>query len=119
MELFLRDVHHYFYNVEHSPRPGQTYRVRDELRRRFLAVVRKAQAYRRPRIVLCHSMGTIIAYDCLRNVPECPPIDGIITLGSPLGLDEVQEMLKPPGTRRVDFPAAKLHGQWLNVYDPL
>jgi hypothetical protein len=36
MARFVRDAHHYFFNVDFSPRPGATFRVRDELRRRFV-----------------------------------------------------------------------------------
>ncbi len=117
MEMLLRDVHHYFFNVEYSPRPGETYRIRDELQRRFLERV-VAHATDRPHIVVCHSMGTILTYDCLRNRADCPPIDGLITLGSPLGLDEVQEAVAPSG-RQVTFPAEKLNGPWINIFDPL
>jgi V8-like Glu-specific endopeptidase/pimeloyl-ACP methyl ester carboxylesterase len=117
MEKLLRDVHHYFFNVEFSPRPGATYRVRDELQRRFLEHV-IAHADERPHVVVCHSMGTFVTYDCVRNRPECPPIDGLITLGSPLGLDEVQDAVAPRGGR-VDFPDEKLKGPWINIFDPL
>ncbi len=117
MEYLLRDVHHYFFNSEISPRPGASYRVRDELQRRFLEHV-VAHADERPHIIVCHSMGTILTYDCVRNRPECPPIDGLITLGSPLGLDEVQDAVAPKGGR-VDFPAEKLKGPWINIFDPL
>jgi len=117
MEMLLRDVHHYFFNVEFSPRPGATYRVRDELQRRFLEHV-IAHADERPHVVVCHSMGTFVTYDCLRNRAECPAIDGLVTLGSPLGLDEVQDAVAPRGGR-VDFPEEKLKGPWINIFDPL
>ena len=117
MEMLLRDVHHYFFNVEYTPRPGENYRIRDELQRRFLERV-IAHAADRPHVIVCHSMGTILTYDCLRNRADCPPIDGLITLGSPLGLDEVQEAVAPSGSR-VTFPGEKLKGPWINIYDPL
>jgi hypothetical protein len=63
-------------------------------------------------------MGTIIAYDCLMHEPDCPPIDGFMTIGSPLGIDEVQDFF-PSWSRADGFPSAKLHGPWINVYDPL
>jgi len=119
MEELLRDVHHYLYNVGHQPRPGgPTFQVRDELQRRFVSVVKAGATKGVPHVVVSHSMGTIIAYDCLRNVAECPEIDVLITLGSPLGLDPVQDKLKPKGAKGVDFPP-KVKGAWINVYDPL
>jgi hypothetical protein len=63
-------------------------------------------------------MGTIIAYDCLMHETDCPAIDGLMTVGSPLGLDEVQDFF-PAWTREDGFPSAKLRGRWVNIYDPL
>lgn len=63
-------------------------------------------------------MGTIIAYDCLKRVPASPPVDGLMTIGSPLAIDEVQDKLKPEWTRQNGFPE-KVQGQWINVYDKL
>jgi hypothetical protein len=117
MARFVRDAHHYFFNLEFSPRQGAAFRVRDELRRRFIESLRVA-GDNRPIIVMSHSMGTIIAYDCLMHVPECPPIDGFMTIGSPLGIDEVQDFF-PSWNRQDGFPRAKLQGPWVNIYDPL
>ena len=117
MGRFVRDAHHYFYNESFSPRLNETYRVRDVLRSRFIDGLRAA-ASQGPVVVVSHSMGTVIAYDCLMHEPDCPAIDGLITIGSPLGLDEVQTFF--PGYMRANaFPAAKLNGPWVNVFDPL
>ena len=79
-----------------SPRDDVTFQVRDELRRRFVDRL-KAAAAEAPVVVVSHSMGTIIAYDCLMHEPDCPPVAGLITVGSPLGLDEVHEGIHSPG----------------------
>ncbi|MCA8951039.1 MAG: alpha/beta hydrolase [Planctomycetes bacterium] len=120
MKAKLRDLHHYIYNVSHSPRSGETYAVRDELRKRFVAQIEAgaARAGSEKHVVVAHSMGTVIAYDCLRSVPECPEIDGLLTLGSPLGLDEVQAGLPGWENRRNAYPA-KIRDRWVNVYDRL
>jgi hypothetical protein len=120
LEEFLRDVHHYFYSVNHQARKpdGQTFNVRTELRKRFIDALKVGAAQPGPHVVISHSMGTIIAYDCLRNCDDCPPIDTLITLGSPLGLDPVQENLKPKDARRVDYPP-KVKRAWINIYDRL
>jgi len=117
MARFVRDASLYFNNETFSPRAGAAFRVRDELRRRFMDRLRDAQG-NRPLVVLSHSMGTIIAYDCLMHEPDCPAIDGLMTAGSPLGLDEVQDFF-PAWSRRNGFPSSKLKGRWVNVYDPL
>jgi hypothetical protein len=118
MAAHLRDVHHYLFNVEWRPRPADTYRVQDEIRRRFVEGL-KASAGNRPHVVVSHSMGTVIAYDCLKRVDECPEVDGLITLGSPLGIDEIQDKLQPGWTRADGFPGGKVRGDWVNVYDCL
>ena len=118
MAKFVRDAHLYFFNKEFSPRPGVTYRVRDELRRRFVEALKAVKADRRPTVVLSHSMGTFIAYDCLMHEPDCPAIDGFMTVGSPMGLDEVQDHFEK-WTRDDGFPSEKLKGPWINVFDRL
>jgi hypothetical protein len=116
MSWLLRDVHHYLFNTSFSPRPGASYRVQEEIRARVLKKLSAVEADRH--IVLSHSMGTVIIYDCLKRVAECPAIDGLVTIGSPLGLDEIQDMLKPEWSRANGFPE-KLRGNWVNVYDKL
>ena len=118
LAAFLRDVHHYLFDVEHVPRHGTTFWVQQEIRRRFLAKLTDP-AVTRPHIVVAHSMGTVIAYDCLKRVGDCVAVDGIMTLGSPLGLDEVQDKLQPGWTREDGFPADRLAGGWLNLFDRL
>lgn len=122
MKILLKDVHHYLFNADFSPRPEETYKVQDELRQRFISTLRRdaeANAGNGPHIVISHSMGTVIAYDCLKNAPECPEIDQFMTIGSPLGLDEVQDNLKPGWSREDGFPSLKVKGSWVNVFDRL
>ncbi len=122
MKALLRDVHHYLFNVEHSPRPGERYRVQDEIRSRLISTLREdaqANAGNGPHVLMSHSMGTVIAYDCLKRVPDCPKVDALMTIGSPLGIDEIQDKLKPEWTRKNGFPDVKVAGTWANVYDRL
>jgi hypothetical protein len=118
MKTLLRDVHHYLFNVEHSPRAGVNYRVQDEIRKRFIDELKEAGKKEGPLIVVSHSMGTVIAYDCLKRVPDCPPVDALMTIGCPLGIDEVQDKLKPEWTRSNGFPE-KVANNWCNIYDRL
>lgn len=125
MRILLRDVHHYLFNVElKSPSDGKRYRIRDEIRRRFVTAMKRVTPDQGPHVVISHSMGTVIAYDCVKRVADCPAADGFMTIGSPLGLDEVQDKLHPEaageGWSRTDgFPSAKVEGRWINVYDRL
>ncbi len=119
MRRFVRDTHHYLFNTTHSPRPGTTYQVQNEIRQRFVSKLTAAAQHGSPLVVVSHSMGTVIAYDCLKRVPDCPQVDALVTLGSPLGIDEVQDKLHPGWTREDGFPTAKVAGRWVNVYDPI
>lgn len=121
MEFFLRDVHHYLFNTTYSPRPGAIYQVQEEIRARFLSML-EADAKKNsggPHIVVSHSMGTVIAYDCLKRVAACPRVDAFMTVGSPLGIDEVQDGFAPEYRRHDGFPVEKVAGRWVNVYDRL
>ena len=119
LETFLRDVHHYLFDFEFSPRPGNNYHVQQEIRRRFVAKLQEMPAGAKPHVVVSHSMGTVIAYDCLKRVPECAEVDGLLTIGSPLGIDEIQDKLQPGWTQNNGFPREKVAGAWLNVFDRL
>lgn len=122
MKALLRDVHHYLFNVEHSPRPGVVYCVQDEIRKRLIDTLRndsKKNQGKGPHILVSHSMGTVISYDCLKRVPECPEIDAFMTIGSPLGIDEIQDKLKPEWSRENGFPGNKVKDSWANIYDRL
>jgi alpha-beta hydrolase superfamily lysophospholipase len=92
--------------------------IRKTIRQRFLDVV-CAPTTSRPHIVVSHSMGTVIAYDCLKQVEGCADVDGLITIGSPLGLDEVQDKLKPGWSRADGFPGKRVAGKWVNLFDRL
>jgi hypothetical protein len=119
MKVFLRDVHHYLFNTESAPRPGEAYPCQDEIRRRFVEAVKRGADQEGPHIVIAHSMGTVISYDCLKRVADCPAVDAYITIGSPLGLDEIQDKLQPGWSRDDGFPSEKVRGDWVNIYDKL
>jgi len=118
MNAFLRDVHHYLFDVEYAPPGGTPARIQQTIRRRFTDAV-CAPAVSRPHIVVSHSMGTVIAYDCLKRVDACSTVDGLITIGCPLGLDEVQDKLQPGWSRADGFPGERLEGRWINLFDRL
>src|ERR1035438_8524441 len=56
MQTFLRDVHHYLFNVANSPRSGVTFAVQDEIRGRLVGALTDAAAHqKRPLVLLSHS----------------------------------------------------------------
>ena len=118
LEHFLRDVHHYLFDAEFTPRPGETFRVQQEIRRRFIDTL-SVPNIEPPHVVVSHSMGTVIAYDCLKRVGGCPRVDALITIGSPLGIDEIQDKLRPEWRRHDGFPSVTVAEEWVNVSDRL
>ena len=105
MAEFLRESHDYLFNVSG---------IRDTIRARVIEDLSRQPAGTQ-RVLVSHSQGTFIAYDVMTGVDACPPIDGFMTFGSPLGIDEVQDRLM--WTRDQGFPS-KLRGDWVNVFDP-
>ncbi len=94
LDAYLRDVHHYLFDVEFGLPGKPAVRIQQTIRKRFVDALAGSDVSR-PHVVVSHSMGTVIAYDCLKRVGECAAVDGLITLGAPLGLDEVQDKLQP------------------------
>jgi hypothetical protein len=118
LDAYLRDVHHYLFDVEYAPPGGTPVPIQQTIRPRFVDALR-TPAVTRPHIVVSHSMGTVIAYDCLKQVADCAAVDGLITIGSPLGLDEIQDKLQPGWSRADGFPQEKVSGGWVNLFDRL
>lgn len=112
------EAYYFLFDKEFTRADGVRFAVRRELRNRLLACLKSASEEAEKVIVVAHSMGTMVAYDVLRNCPECSFVDTMITVGSPLGIREVQQELLATDARSIDFPAQKL-GRWVNVYDPV
>lgn len=96
--LTFKDVHAYFFGGMAEP---------------MRAVLRRAlDGVDGPVVVLAHSLGTIIAYDVLREQRPAPrEVPLLLTVGSPLGVQEVQDLI----TRPLEVPAGV--GAWRNVSD--
>lgn len=70
-------------------------------------------------LLLAHSMGSIIAYDVLRDLGKSHPdfkIRHFVTLGSPLGLPYVQQRINTERKGEIRTPTAVSH-QWTNIAD--
>lgn len=118
IKKFALEAYYYLFDKDYvRPSDGVTFTVRQELRTRLINQVKDASKLAQNIVLVSHSMGTMLAYDVVRNCDECPPVDALFTIGSPLGISEVQEQLLAKGKKRIDFPP-KLR-RWINVYDPL
>jgi hypothetical protein len=120
MRVLLRDVHHFLYDAEFSPRLGETYKIRTEIRARMLKGLTAADSQPGPHILFGHSLGSVIAYDALTSIDDAPAVDALVTAGSPLGISEVRDGLTPPWTAQDGWPAKRLTDRcWWNVFDAL
>ena len=115
MRVLLRDVHHYLFNTDHSPRSGSTFRVRDEVRKRFGTDLGAVDGG--PHVVVAHSLGSVIAYDCLKRVGGTKKVDMLVTIGTPLGMSEIQDNMKPEWSKDDGYPGQL--PRWVNVVDRL
>jgi pimeloyl-ACP methyl ester carboxylesterase len=105
-KMFLRDVNDLFVDKAKGAR------MFDSLRERL-------RSGNGPFVVVAHSQGTMIAY-CVLMDPEFANKDIalFVTVGSPLGIDEVQDYITElTGQRRLAVPPNVR--QWINVCDPL
>lgn len=71
------------------------------------------------RVVIGHSLGSVVAYEALCAAPD-HGVDTLITMGSPLGLRTVSSRLRPPvvpGTRKKAATPGQWPGvrQWINI----
>ncbi|WP_055589360.1 hypothetical protein [Peterkaempfera griseoplana] len=100
---FAREVYVY---LSH---PGRRQRARE--------CVAEALREHRPRVVLAHSLGSVVTYETLHAHPELAP-ELLVTLGSPLGLPgAVFEALDPePLAGRGARPPRV--ARWVNLADP-
>jgi hypothetical protein len=102
---FLRDVNDFLFDAQR----------RDAMEQPLLD---RLSAGGGPFVVVAHSQGSMIAYDVLRRLdPKQFEVPLFITIGSPLGLQEVQDALRQWTGNRLPFPPCVKH--WINVADRL
>ncbi|MGH7230470.1 MAG: hypothetical protein ACREJU_03825 [Nitrospiraceae bacterium] len=80
---FIQDTVAYFFDA------AQRDAMRDRLRR---LLIPNGRSY----VVGAHSQGSIIAYDVLRDLSDSLDVLLFVTIGSPLGIEEVQDHVQTP-----------------------
>jgi hypothetical protein len=85
---------------------------REKCREVVAATIRK----NRPKVVIAHSLGSVVAYETLWSFPDLR-IDLLITLGSPLGMRNVvfEHLLPAPVNGRGERPPGVR--RWVNIAD--
>jgi hypothetical protein len=103
LKAFISDTASYFFDAALRKRIRQ--RLIDQLQ------LPKGQQI----TIVAHSQGSVIAYEVLSAL-QAPPftLDALITLGSPLGIEEVQDFLEPKGGT-----IPPVVSRWYNFADPL
>ena len=105
---FLKDVNEFLFDKAR----------RDAMRESVLARLRTGGG---PFIVIGHSQGSMVAYDALCSIAADAgvEVDLFVTIGSPLGLDEVQDQLKGITGQPKGLKVPAIVKRWVNVADPL
>ncbi len=103
---FLRDVNDFFFEADRR-------KVMED------SVLERLAAGGGPFVVIGHSQGSMIAYDVLSRFKKADlDVDLFVTIGSPLGIQEVQDQIKKiTGQKKLAVPECVR--AWLNVADPL
>jgi hypothetical protein len=96
LETFMRDVYLY------TTRMG----VRDNIDRIVGSALNET-----PCVVIGHSLGSVVAYNVLRNDRRPLNVRAYVTVGSPLAIRAVRDRFRPIG-----FPT--LARTWYNAFDP-
>ena len=101
---FLRDVNDFLYAEDRRKAMEQS-------------VIDRLAAGGGPFVVVGHSQGSMVAYDVLRQLdPRRFEVALFVTIGSPLGIEEVQDELQDWDGGRLAFPPCVR--RWVNVADP-
>lgn len=95
--------------IERGLRDVWIYLERASVRQRINAIVEPAFDTDLPIVVVAHSLGSIVAYDIIRD-RSSGSIPQLVTVGSPLGLKIAREALAP-----IRHPAVVQH--WFNARD--
>lgn len=66
-----------------------------------------------PVVLVAHSLGTVVAMDLLTRLGPRLPVAGLITVGSPLGMDTVYSRLRVGGAH-----LPPIAGPWFNAWCP-
>lgn len=125
IDKVLRDLSFYYDDKRKIVnRNGQMWLARrvlmDELKNSLLGIQRDG----RELILIAHSMGSIIAYDVLREIGRKDPkfkIDRFVTIGSPLGLPTVKLNVYEANKRRAKTDHVRtpsvVRKTWINFAD--
>jgi subtilisin family serine protease len=106
LKQFLKDVAAYFFQAR--ARAGIQERLRAEIRRT-----------RDNFVLVSHSLGTVVAFDILSERKSRPDCSLFVTMGSPLGIQEVQDVLEDFGGELIIPPNVLAWHNFADRLDPV
>lgn len=81
-------------------------------------IVRDEITSHQPRVVIAHSLGSVVAYEALCTMPDYR-VDLLLTLGSPLAMpDVVYPKIQPTPPTVGRAPSPPCVRTWINIADP-
>ncbi len=121
----LKDLNYYYADRRIRGRDGEQGATKQILRKDLLDVLKPLQGNKI--LLIAHSMGSIIAYDALRDLGRETPdfgLDTLVTIGSPLGVPHVKaKIIEERNYHAAEKDAARVRtptvvtGAWLNFAD--
>ncbi|EOD63055.1 hypothetical protein H480_39070 [Amycolatopsis vancoresmycina DSM 44592] len=98
-------------------RDANSYLTKPGRRRAAREIVAAAIEQHHPRVLVAHSLGSVVAYEALHAYPQLK-VDLFVTVGSPLGLPfAIFDALEPePAEGRGTRPVGV--GKWVDLADP-
>ena len=92
------------------------YQRDDVLSGQVLSRVREGLRLGSPKVMVGHSLGSIVAYEALCLIPD-HGVSTLVTIGSPLGMRSIRKALRPAARERIPALPPGVT-RWVNVYDP-
>ena len=106
MQQFFQDAAAYFLDDK----------KRREIQARLInQIPKKGQ----PIVVIAHSLGSVIAFDVLSQLKERPAVELFVTVGSPLGIREVQDEIEHHGNRLIVPNGVSAWHNFADRFDPI
>ena len=103
--VFLRDAHDFLFDPERRQAMMQS--LADRLK-----------PGGGPFVIVAHSLGSLVAWELLRTLQrDACPVRLLVTIGSPLGIQEIQDILLQWGDGPLRLPECV--DKWVNVADRL
>jgi len=85
-------------------------------RRKVEAAIRMVAQQRRPLVIVAYSLGSVVAHDALTALDAGDADIRVVSIGSPLGVPELRELLTGGQDART-FRRPRGVRSWVNVYD--